>query len=279
MPSGIATTKAQEKWSEAQVLDFVTVATCAVCNVLKGEGAFSKHQWRLGSVELSDASCADCVAQAEAEALRVHGGMSMVQKEAMRSHRSAAAEKEAVLVKARKAKAADAKWRADREAAAQEKAKQERWAEHDAERRKGNGRVYRTGPRFNTNLSGAHTAVAAGEERVTAAAEEEEAADEHLEQCTAERRAARKHTAGLRERLAERRAEAAAVAEERCGATTIDPARAFASHARGDFYGGTHLHARIATLAAAHAATVAWIEAVFVLLVQAADMFLVLLNK
>lgn len=42
--------------------------------------------------------------------------------------------------------------------------------------------------------------------------------------------------------------------------TTTRPDRAFASHVRGDFYGQTHLEARIARAAAAYSVLVAWVE-------------------
>ena len=63
------------------------------------------------------ADAQQAAADAAAEALRIHGGMSGVEREKWRKIRDEAAVKDAVFTKARNIREADKKWREDKKAA------------------------------------------------------------------------------------------------------------------------------------------------------------------
>ena len=199
-------------------------------------------------------------ADAMAEALRVHGGMSGVEKEKWRKIREEAAAKDAVYTKARNARAADAKWRADKKAAERARILANKRAMYDAERKKGNSRVYRLQPRFEVDLPEARANVASSEERLALAHTEEEESSKELEHWKQELRQCQAVTVELRKKIEAKREEASQLAEQRCGITTTRPDRAYASHARGEFDGQGWLEARIAKQAEVHGGLVAWVE-------------------
>lgn len=199
---------------------------------------------------------------AAAEALRIHGEMSGVEKEKWRKIRDEAAAKDAVFTKARNARSADAKWREEKRAAQKARAMAERRAAYDAERRKGNGRVYRAEPRFDVDLPEARANVAAAEERAALAHAEEEEAARELEHWKQELRHATAMTAEFRQNAELKCEEASKLAEQRCGITVTRPDRAYASFARGEFDSPWCLEARIAKQTELHDGLVAWVDGV-----------------
>ncbi len=199
-------------------------------------------------------------ADAASEALRIHGGMSGVEREKWRKIREEAAAKDAVYTKARNAREADRKWRQDKETAQKARELAERRAAYDAERRQGHGRVYRSQPRFEVDLPEAHANVAAAEERLALAQTEEEESARELEHWKQQLKSATAMTTEFRENAQLKCEEASKIAEQRCGITVTRPDRAWASYARGEFDSQGWLEARIAKQTEVHRALVAWVE-------------------
>eukprot|EP01043_Picozoa_sp_COSAG02_P027286 COSAG02_NODE_1602_length_11741_cov_35.408521_2_plen_789_part_00 len=199
-------------------------------------------------------------ADAASEALRIHGGMSGVEREKWRKIRDEAAAKDAVYTQARKAREADRKWREDKEAAQKARELADRRAAYDAERRQGNGRVYRSQPRFDVDLPEARANVATAEERLALARTEEEESARELEHWKQQLRTATAMTAEFRENAQLKYEEASRIAEQRCGITVTRPDRAWASYARGEFDSPAWLEARIAKQTEVYRALVASVE-------------------
>ena len=208
-----------------------------------------------------------------AESLRIHGGMSGVEREIWKKIKDDAQGRHLVYEKARNAKAADLHWRAQKKAAERVRQLALKRAAHDAERNKGNVRVYRIAPRFEVDLAGARRDVARFEERVALAVVEEEAAEVELGRWKEELRTATAVTKDLHKKVAAMTEEATHHTEQRCGMTTTRPDRAATAFANRvetvlqlhhadpswNMDGETHLEARIARAAAAHDVLVAWV--------------------